>query len=312
LSPKGDVTFRTLFQLQVNGEAEEIQWEIILKPPNHPANGKDKIEPVSEKISSITHNKTLLKMDPDGFERYNWEKNEIEHFPTLNLAVSLLTTVDIKKDNKKFPSLAALKKFVLGIDTFQLLSPEKLRDKSPGEADSIGQGGEYLAGFIHGLSAAKKENLKKRLKKYIPFIEDIGTRVRGESGWIEMNISEEFRGMGKPVTVNTMHSSDGILRMVAISALAESERDVSVILLDEIEDGINPYLAANLVNDLLEISKEKQRQVVVTTHSSVMLDYFPADAIVFIWRDKDGKVKNGNLFENEEIKKSLEYMSPGE
>jgi predicted ATPase len=130
--------------------------------------------------------------------------------------------------------------------------------------------------------------------------------------YLLLNIAEIFRGMDKPVKIRSMHSSDGILRMVAIAALAEMDKDTGVILLDEIEDGINPYLAARIVTDLKEISEKKQRQVVVTTHSSVVLDYFPAESVVFLWRDKQGTVKSSSLFENEEVKASLEYMYPGE
>jgi predicted ATPase len=308
LKRKQHVTFRALFELPVNGVSEEIEWEIILKT----AKEKEKIEPVKERIFNITRDKILLKMDLDGFERYNWDKKVIEDFPPLNLAVSLLTTIDIEKDKKKFPSLVALKKFALGLDSFQLLSMEKMRRNSREQADSIGVGGENLAGFIHGLETGKRKKLKARLKKYVPFIEAVDTSVKGESEWIEMNIAEIFRGMDEPVKIKSMHSSDGILRMVAIAALAEMDKDTGIILLDEIEDGINPYLAARLVTDLKEISEKKQRQVVVTTHSSVVLDYFPAESVIFLWRDKQGTVKGSSLFENEEVKASLEYMYPGE
>jgi predicted ATP-dependent endonuclease of OLD family len=167
LKRKQHVTFRALFELPINGVSEEIEWEIILKTVKE----KEKIEPVKERIFSITRDKTLLKMDLDGFERYNWDKKVIEDFPPLNLAVSLLTTIDIEKDKKKFPSLVALKKFALGLDSFQLLSMEKMRQNSREQADSIGVGGEKLAGFIHGLETGKRKKLKARLKKYVPFIE---------------------------------------------------------------------------------------------------------------------------------------------
>ncbi len=100
--------------------------------------------------------------------------------------------------------------------------------------------------------------------------------------------------------------------MIAIVALAEVDKKSGLILLDEIEDGINPYLAAQLAADLKEVSELNQRQVIVTTHSSVLLDYFPAESIVFLWRNKRGTVRSRNLFDSEELKASLEYMHPGE
>jgi predicted ATPase len=308
LNPKRHMTFRMIIELPVNGEPETIEWEIVL----HPVKEKERAELIKEKIRSITRDTILLMMDSSGFERYNWEKNAMEQYPPLSLTVSLLNTVDIEKDSKRFPSLAVLKKFALDIDSFELLSTEKMRKSYRGKAESMGIGGEKLAGFIHGLSAEKKENLKTRLKNYIPFIDGIDTRVKGSSRWIELSIDEIFAGAGKPMKIKSVHSSDGILRMVAISALAEIEKDNGVILLDEIEDGISPYLAAGLVTDLKKLTEQKQRQVVVTTNNSVILDYFPAESVVFLWREGDGTVRCGNMFENEEIKESLEYMYPGE
>lgn len=83
-------------------------------------------------------------------------------------------------------------------------------------------------------------------------------------------------------------------------------------MLDELENGINPHIADKMVRDLIERSKSKQRQIIVTTHSSVMLDYFPEDSIVFVWRNGDGVVHNQVLFSNPDIHERLEYMYPGE
>jgi AAA15 family ATPase/GTPase len=308
LSNKRHITFRLSLEMPVKGEIEELEWEIVLNMLKE----KGEVELVKETISSRTKNKNLLRIDSKGFERYNFEKNEIQHIPPLKFNSSALKTFDIARDEKEFPSLMAIKKFALGIDSFDLLSTERMRKSYRGTAESIGIGGEKLAGFIHGLGQEKKKNLKNRLKRYIPFIEDIDTKVNGSFRWIEMSIAEVFKGMNKPMSIKPMHISDGILRMIAISSLAEIEKETGVILLDEIEDGINPYLASDLAADLKEISDKKQRQVIVTTHSSVMLDYFSPGSIVFLWRNKDGTVCSGSLFENEEIKASLEYMYPGE
>ncbi|MEA1961979.1 MAG: hypothetical protein U9N81_12055 [Bacillota bacterium] len=83
-------------------------------------------------------------------------------------------------------------------------------------------------------------------------------------------------------------------------------------MLDEIEDGINPHVADEVVSDLLEFSREKHRQVIVATHSSVMLDYFPDESIVFVWRTRDGVIHNQAMFSKQEMRDRLEYMYPGE
>ncbi len=125
-----------------------------------------------------------------------------------------------------------------------------------------------------------------------------------------MTASERFPSGG--VSVKATHLSDGVLRMIAILALAETPKSTGIILLEEIENGINPHIAKLLSQDLKNIPEKKNRQIVVTTHSSVLLDYFPEEAVIFIWRDENGKVHGNDMFAGEEIRESLEYMYPGE
>ena len=59
--------------------------------------------------------------------------------------------------------------------------------------------------------------------------------------------------------------------------------------------------------------EEKEHQLILTTHSTVFMDYIAAEKIIFLYRDDDdGYTKAVRLFENDLIKKELEYMYPGE
>jgi predicted ATPase len=84
------------------------------------------------------------------------------------------------------------------------------------------------------------------------------------------------------------------------------------MLLDEIEDGINPSLAANLISYLGSISQDYNKQIIVTTHSPVLLNYFNEDSIVFMWRKRDGSVMARKMFEAAEMREHLNFMNPGE
>jgi len=148
-----------------------------------------------------------------------------------------------------------------------------------------------------------------RLRKYADFLTNTDTR-KDRQGRIEMKISEFFEG--NQTNIKAMHSSAGMLRLTGISALAESGRNDGILLLDEIEDGIHPELAETLVSDLKDIAENRGRQILVTTHSTVLLDYFPETSIIYVWRDMTGRVHSREMFANEEMKASLEYMYPGE
>ncbi len=167
LNTRRHITFRATLELPVNGGTELVEWEIVLNPVKE----KDKIELVKERISSKTRNRVLLKKDPGGLERYDEEKQEFEHFPPLHLAVSLLNTIDTEKDKKKFPTLVSLKAFTGGIDSFQLLSTERMRKSHKGKADSLGAGGEKLAGFIHGLGARQKKKTGRQASQVYSFFQ---------------------------------------------------------------------------------------------------------------------------------------------
>jgi AAA15 family ATPase/GTPase len=87
----------------------------------------------------------------------------------------------------------------------------------------------------------------------------------------------------------------------------------SVMLLDEIENGININYSENLLKIMCDIYKEKQHQLIVTTHSTVFLDYVEAKNIVYLYRDQiTGLTKSVKLFDLPNIKERLQYMYPGE
>jgi predicted ATPase len=85
-----------------------------------------------------------------------------------------------------------------------------------------------------------------------------------------------------------------------------------VVLLDEIEDGINPYLTEKVI-DLLRLAiKNLGRQIIVTTHSPVILNDFNPEEIVFLWKDKKGFIHSRKFFGTEEMKSLLNALNPGE
>ena len=84
------------------------------------------------------------------------------------------------------------------------------------------------------------------------------------------------------------------------------------MLLDEIENGVNTNYAEKLLRILEQMYEEKEHQLILTTHSTVFMDYIAAEKIIFLYRDDDdGYTKAVRLFENDLIKKELEYMYPG-
>lgn len=309
INPKNHVTFTILFDMGANNCEKLIEWTFVLNP----VKTKGKIFVISEEIINKANPKIkLLSVDSQGISRFNFVEDKIESFPPLNMTSSFLKNIDIQKDKAKFPELVAIIEFLTASDSFELLSTEKMRRSSRGDTDTIGMGGEKLAAFIHGLKPEQRRKVSERLQNYVPLISNVDTEVKGRPGWLEIKVSESFPLEKLPVSISSAHLSDGTLRMLAISALQEAGKTSGMDLLDEIENGVNPHLAEKMVNDLIERTKSKRRQIILTTHSTVILDYFPADSIIFLWRDRQGVVHNQALFSISDIHDRLEYMYPGE
>ncbi|HBE79950.1 MAG TPA: hypothetical protein DDW65_19545 [Firmicutes bacterium] len=296
------IVFRATLKL-----TREYNWEIELAL-NISANS---ILVKQEKITDDT-GKLLLNFDGSKISRLNEVTENKDIFPSsLNLSSSFLKTMSIEKDMADYPGLIEIKSFFAQVDSFELLSPEKMRMSNRGKTNSIGMSGEKLPAFIRGLKPERKKSFLKILKRFVNSIEDIDTFVKGRPGWIEMSVKEKF---GENLTkIKSEYVSDGLLRLIALASLAEIDKTSGLMLLDEIEDGINPYLAGQVVEVLQKLTRDIGRQIVITTHSTIMLDYFNKESIVFLWRKQDGNVQATNLFvENDKIKEMLEYMYPGE
>lgn len=80
-----------------------------------------------------------------------------------------------------------------------------------------------------------------------------------------------------------------VIRTVAeIEALPEG----SLILIDELENGLHPLAVQRLVDYLIESAQRRNLQAIFTTHSDYALDPLPPEAV---WACLDGRVMQGRL-----------------
>lgn len=199
--------------------------------------------------------------------------------------------------------LSALKADILGeelndIHTFfnkihsaELLSPTLMKKRTKEAKNSIGLGGERLSAFVNALDGEKKDKLQKSLKKFFPHIQSFETKAL-RSGWKTLSLIE--RHNNKNIKTDTLHLSDGVLRILAI--LSQLLTTQSLLIFDEIEDGINQEFIEKLVDLLVDSS----HQTIVATHSPLLLNYLEDDiakeSILFVYKTKNGSTKIENFF----------------
>lgn len=217
---------------------------------------------------------------------------------------SLLSSLIIKEPDN---ILTILKNIISDIRSLELLSPELLRSKTRTSDGRLGIGGEKLSALIHESGSEVKNHLVANLKGIYPQLEDIKTKsIR--SGWKQLEIIESYDN--KKINSVARHINDGMLRLMAV--LLQMETDQSFLLFDEIENGINPELIEYLVDMLVKCDN----QVMVTTHSPMILNYLEDEVakkgIIYLYKNNKGATQSIKLFDIPSMAKKLEFMGPGE
>jgi len=211
------------------------------------------------------------------------------------------------KDSELPPPVLEFREALKRVRSLELLSPHLLRKRSRSEDNDIGAGGEKLSGYLHNVKGEAREHLLMLIKSFYPNLIDF--RVASlRAGWKKLMVIEQF-GDQKLETEAT-HLSDGLLRILAV--LAQAESDHPLVLLDEIENGINPEIIEKLVDTLVNAN----RQIIVTTHSPMILNYLEDDvarsSVKYVYKNFSGETKARQFFEIPYINKKLELMGAGE
>lgn len=252
---------------------------------------------------SVTWNRDRLLKVGDG-------QYTIGETPDTNTEISFSYQGSILsqiKDSILPQPLKELKTFFQQMHTLDLLSPEQLRQRNRKSHGGLGHGGQYLSAFLYELGPKERQQILTRLQKAYPQLNNLNVSSL-KSGWKKLNISESFSG--KKIPTEARHMSDGMLRMLAV--FAHLSKGKSVTLLDEIENGINPELVEYLIDSLVE----SPGQVLVTTHSPLVLNFLNDDVakkgVVYLYKDNTGRTRSIRFFDIPSMAEKLNVMGPGE
>lgn len=193
------------------------------------------------------------------------------------------------------------------IRSLELLAPHLMRRKSRDSAEDVGSGGEKLSAYLSSLKGEDKVVMLELLRTFYPKVVDIkANAIKG--GWKRLAIVEEFNG--KRIETEARHINDGLLRIMAI--LAQTRIDRSLLIFDEIENGVNP----ELVEKLMDLLIQSKQQIIVTTHSPMILNFLEdeiaREAVQFVYKNRRGETRVKRFFDIPRINAKLAVMGPGE
>ena len=251
----------------------------------------------SETIS--IDDRTVFKADGSSYFIPERGRHEI----TFTHEGSLLSAL---KDSELGEQVLAFRNALRRIRSLELLSPQSLRKRARA-GDDIGMGGERLSAYLDGVKGDEKDRLVEALRRFYPRLVDFKVMTL-RSGWKSLSVIEQFEG--HKLETEAAHLNDGLLRILAVLTQATSDR--SLILLDEIENGINQEVIEMLVDTLVA----SPQQLFVTTHSPLVLNYLTDDvarqSVQFIYKTPEGESRIKRFFAIPRVAEKLRVMGPGD
>lgn len=302
------ITIKCVMELPAEAENILVHWEIQLLAYTQ----KNVLELSYERVWLRNGGTKEVLLSYLAFKEFdNFIKGQVsgeqEALPKFQANASLLKIMDLRR----YPVLQSLKDFWANSDSFELLSPEKMRLSSRGEVNTIGSAGEKLPAFIKSMALGQKQNFVEKVREVLDDkIISVDARTKGKPGWTHLIAEEAYQG--KRLLVESKNMSDGTLRLLAFLAICEMNKE-GIMMLDEIENGINLDYAEKVIRVLGESCNGKNRQMAVTTHSPIFLDYVEKKQIRYLYRASDtGICKCSVLSEQKELGEKMEYLYPGE
>lgn len=229
------------------------------------------------------------------------------HPEEVNPEISILPQ---RSDATQFPELFRLKAMLEKIQIYrdwQFGRKNVLRNAQPRGLPSeyLMGGGENLAIVLNQLQSdyEAKHALDKYMRDFSPWIEDVRQNIVGNADQIYFH---EKNGMPIPAT----RLSDGTMHWLALLVILLIPNPPPLVCIEEPELGLHPDIIPKLAE--LLVAASERMQLVVTTHSDILIDALSDHPETVIICDKD---ENGSRFkrlDSTELKDWLAEYSLGE
>lgn len=190
------------------------------------------------------------------------------------------------------PALAFLDNF-WSRAVFLRLSPNRLANGSPATRKSfeplLDEEGEMLPALLNELATDQRARLVEAIREILPGMRDVEVSKAelGRDTRVNYSLLERmpYRGRSgrRQFPIPSWMLSEGTRRVTAILALLVREPSPSLLCIEEIENGLDPW-TVRIVLRHLESAADRGVQVILTTHSPWVLDAVPIDSILQVRR----------------------------
>ena len=197
---------------------------------------------------------------------------------------------------------------------FIMLNPERMRMLTPvtiGQKNiTLKNDGSNIAEYLFDIQkqdAQALERILEIMQLAIPYIKDIQPTLTHElKRKVYLSMTEENSKIASWLL------STGTLRFVALLAMLHDPSPPPLIVVDEIENGLDPCSLSILINEIRTATENGITQVIATTHSPYLLDLLDLSDIIMAERNEDNCPEFWRPGDQKELADWAEKFAPGE
>lgn len=171
--------------------------------------------------------------------------------------------------------------------------PAKMRDFSFLADKRLGGDGANLSTVLYRLWYGGMNHTDFERQEILSFIQSLPEQdiqglsfLEGPRSDVMVQLVESFGGNQREYEAALL--SDGTLRVLAIAAAMLSAPEGSLVVIEEIDNGVHPSRARHLLERIQTVAERRRLRVLLSTHNPAMLDALPDKAVpdvVFCYRD---------------------------
>ncbi len=166
--------------------------------------------------------------------------------------------------------------------------PSHMRGYSP-LSEELKPDASNIAGVIAAIPDESKKRIEQSLTDYIKKLPEkdivsISAETVGKFAADAMLYCEEkwVDAAESTTTIDAKGMSDGTLRFLAILVALLTRPNGSLLIVEEVDNGLHPSRSSLLVKVLKDIGKSREIDILVTTHNPALLDCFGGEMIPFV------------------------------
>lgn len=194
--------------------------------------------------------------------------------------------------------------------------PSHMRNYTP-FSEKLQADGSNIAGVLAALEPQRKEEVEQTLTEYLKAlperdIQRVWTEPVGKFQTDAMLYCDEGWSGTATHTVDARGMSDGTLRYLAIVTAMLTRQTGSLLLIEEVDNGLHPSRAHVLVEMLRTLGRQRGIDVIVTTHNPALLDAAGARMVPFITVvHRDDRTGASLLTQLEDVEQLPKLMASG-